>query len=184
LQQHPSANVEIEAANSPEVIAQVMNYEVDIGMIEGGTNHPNLDLIPWIQDELTVFVSPDHPLAAKKQITDQDLKNARWIMRERDSGARKTFEQRFIKLLPQMEIYLEFRHNEAIKRAVESSLGVGCLSRIVLESSFREGNLVPLKLPQKYDLRRTFYFVLVKNRYVKRAAETWLNMCLEISHSG
>ena len=71
---------------------------------------------------------------------------------------------------------MEFKHNEAIKNAVESGLGIGCLSRIVLERNFANGDLVPLALPRR-DLSRKFYFVLPKQRYPLESVSYWMDTC-------
>lgn len=47
-----------------------------------------------------------------------------------------------------LNIRLELEHTEAIKRAVESGLGIGCISRLALRDAFRRGSLVPLETPQ------------------------------------
>jgi DNA-binding transcriptional LysR family regulator len=57
LARHPEAQVDINVANSSDVAAQVANYEVDIGMIEGAIQHRDLELIPWREDRLVVFCS-------------------------------------------------------------------------------------------------------------------------------
>jgi len=156
--------VQLDIANTPEIVTKVLNYEVDIGMIEGEVQHRDLQVIPWREDELVIFCAANHPLARKKTLQTKDIKDALWILREPDSGARQTFEKAMSGLLPQINIYLEFKHNEAIKNAVESGLGIGCLSEIVLRKNFANGDLIPLKLPRR-DMRRTFYFVLPKNRF-------------------
>lgn len=179
LSAYPEAKVDFAVANSPDIVAKVLNYEVDLGMIESEVNHPDLEVIPWLDDELIVFCSPDHPLAKKGQLTDKDILDNRWILREAGSGARQTFNRAFRTLLPQLQVYFEFRHNEAIKKAVESGLGIGCLSQIVLQGNFREGSLIPLKLSQKHQMRRKFYIVLAKNRYHKRAVDAWIRICRE-----
>ena len=99
-------------------------------------------------------------------------------MREPDSGARQTFERAMAGLLPDINVYLELKHNEAIKNAVESGLGIGCLSRIVLQKNFANGDLVPLKVPRR-DMRRTFYFALPKKRFQRETVEAWMRTCRE-----
>ncbi len=178
LADYPQANVEFAVTNSPEVVAKVLNYEVDVGMIESEVQHRDLELIPWLKDELLVFCSPDHPLAKKGIVTDRDLAGVRWILRERESGARQTFERAFSSLLPELNVYLEFKHNEAIKRAVESGLGIGCLSRIVLQGNFRAGSLVPLNLGKRHQMKRTLYFALAKSRYRQAAVAEWIKKCV------
>lgn len=176
LVQYPGADVQLNIANTPEVVEMVLNYEVEIGMIEGEVQHRDLELIPWREDELVVFCAADHPLARKKKLNTADIREADWILREPGSGARLTFERAMAGLLPSINIFLEFRHNEAIKNAVESGLGIGCLSGIVLRKNFANGDLVPLKIPRR-NMGRTFYFVLPKNRFHTQALESWMQTC-------
>jgi DNA-binding transcriptional LysR family regulator len=177
LQEFPDAKVEFFSGNSPDVVSMVLNYEVDIGMIESEINHRELELIPWLEDELVVFCSSAHPLADRKRVSDADLRASRWILREPDSGARQTFNRAFRKMLPQLNVYLEFKHNEAIKKAVEAGLGIGCLSERVLQSNFKDGSLVPLSIPARHVLGRTFYFALNRNSYRTPAIQCWLEQC-------
>tara|TARA_R110001583_G_scaffold5725_4_gene30472 strand:- start:1913 stop:2797 length:885 start_codon:yes stop_codon:yes gene_type:complete len=180
LNKYPEADVQLDTANTPEVVAKVLNYEVDVGMIEREVQHRELELIPWKEDELVAFCSANHPLAQKGVLNDEDIKAARWILREPDSGARHTFDRALSGLLPEIEIYREFKHNEAIKSAVESGLGIGCLSKVVLQNDFRNGDLVPLKLANR-DMTRMFYFALPKHRHNKAAVEFWITLCSKMS---
>ena len=176
LAEHAEAKVDINVANSADIAAKVLNFEVDIGMIEGEVKDQGLELIPWREDRLVVFCSPEHPLAKKKKLSDNDIKQARWILREPESGARQTFARAMAGLIPDIDIYLEFKHNEAIKKAVEAGLGIGCLSEIVLQNNFKAGDLVPLKLPKR-DMKRTFYFALPKKRHKTAAIDWWMAGC-------
>ena len=176
IAQYPQADVQLDIANTPDVVSKVLNFEVDIGMIEGEVQHRELELIPWREDEMVVFCAADHPLASKQSLTNKDIKEAQWILREPDSGARQTFERALAGLLPDIRVYLELRHNEAIKNAVESGLGIGCLSNIVLKKNFANGDLVPLHLPRR-NMRRTFYFALPKQRFHRDTVEAWMRNC-------
>jgi len=176
LANYPEADVQLDIANTPDVVARVLNFDVDVGMIEGEVHHRELELIPWREDELIVFCAADHPLARKKTLTNKDIKEALWILREPDSGARHTFDRALAGLLPDINIYLELRHNEAIKNAVESGLGIGCLSQIVLKKNFANGDLVPLTLPRR-NMRRTFYFALAKKRFRLDSVKSWMETC-------
>ncbi|GAB3379144.1 LysR family transcriptional regulator [Spongiibacter taiwanensis] len=176
LARYPEADVQLHTANTPEIVAKVLNYEVDVGLIEREVQHRELEMIPWMEDELIVFCSADHPLAEKQTLSNRDIKEAKWILREPDSGARHTFDRALAGLLPEINIYREFKHNEAIKSAVTSGLGIGCLSRVVLQNDFRNGELVPLKLARR-DMRRRFYIALPKKRHPKAAVEFWIELC-------
>ncbi len=179
LARYPEAEVQLDIANTPDVVARVLNFEVDIGMIEGEVHHRELELVAWRDDELVVFCAADHPLSGKKSLSNRDIREAQWILREPDSGARQTFDRALAGLLPDLNIYLELKHNEAIKNAVESGLGIGCLSRIVLQKNFANGDLVPLTLPRR-NMRRTFYFALPRTRFHLESVASWMRICREL----
>ena len=123
-----------------------------------------------------VFCSPEHPLAGRAALSDADLEAATWILREPGSGTRQTFDRGMHGLLPGLNVLLELQHTEAIKRAVEAGLGIGCLSRVTLAEAFRRGSLVPLAVPHR-DFSRRFYFVLHRQKYRSRGIARWLALC-------
>lgn len=75
-----------------------------------------------------------------------------------------------------LNIRLELEHTEAIKRAVESGLGIGCISRLALRDAFRRGSLVPVETPG-LDLRRQFYFIWHKQKYQTATMREFLDLC-------
>lgn len=172
------ARVELEVANTEAIVRKVANFELDLGLIEGESRHPDLEMIHWRDDELVVFCAPDHPLAGKPWLTDDDLLSAAWIVREPGSGTRQHFEWAMHGLLPELNIKLELQHTEAIKRAVEAGLGVGCLSEITLVDAFKRGRLVPLPVPHR-DFHRRFYFALHRQKFRGAGVERWLALCRE-----
>jgi len=176
LQQHPDAEVNLTVANTQQIMQQVLNYDIDIGMIEGEIQHPELDIIPWRNDDLCIFCAPNHPLANKAELTDDDVLDYSWVLRESGSGTRQAFDRAMHGILPQISISMELQHTEAIKRAVTSGLGLGCLSRITLEDAFKRGDLIELAMPQR-DFERTLYFILHKKKHKSAGIQRWLEFC-------
>lgn len=173
---HADAEVNLSVANTETVMKEVLNYDIDLGMIEGEIQHPELDIIPWKNDDLCIFCSPKHPLAKQKVLTDNDVLAHQWVLREAGSGTRQAFDRAMHGILPQINIALELQHTEAIKRAVGSDLGLGCLSRITLEDAFNRGDLIELEMPQR-DFNRTLYFILHKKKHKSAGIQRWLKYC-------
>ena len=180
-QRYPGADVALTVANTAAIAEGVANFELDIGLVEGEFVHPDLQSQHWQGDELTVFAAPGHPLAGRPALSDPELLQLDWIVRESGSGTRQTFERAMHGLLPDLRIVLELQHTEAIKRAVEAGLGVGCLSRISLVEAFARGSLVPLRVPGR-DFTRQLYVVLHRHKYHTAGLRRWLELCRERGH--
>ena len=176
MRENPGAEIQLEVANTEAIAKQVLNFDLDIGLIEGEFYHSDLEVSHWRDDALVVFCAPNHPLAQKSVLDDQDLIAAEWILRETGSGTRQGFDRAMHGLLPNQSIKLELQHTEAIKRAVQAGLGISCLSNITLEDAFQRGSLVPLQVPHR-DFHRAFYFILHKNKYRSSGIQRWLTLC-------
>ncbi|KRW62306.1 LysR family transcriptional regulator [Pseudomonas sp. TTU2014-080ASC] len=176
MQRHPECKVKLQVHNTAHVVQQIAHYDLDLGMIEGECQHPDIEVTPWVEDELVVFCAPQHPLAERGVATLDELSQEAWILREQGSGTRLTFDQAMRHHPGSLNIRLELEHTEAIKRAVESGLGIGCISRLALRDAFRRGSLVPVETPE-LDLRRQFYFIWHKRKYQTAAMREFIEMC-------
>lgn len=178
--QHPEVAVQFHVANTEAIVERLLRFECDLGLIEGDTNHPDLLIEPWMEDELVIFCAPRHELARRESADNEILAGQPWILREHGSGTRSQFDHIVAARLGQLNLRLELEHTEAIKRAVECNLGIGCLSRLSLNEAFRRGSLVEIRTPQ-FDLRRHFYFAWHRQRHRSASVRSFLQLCRETS---
>jgi DNA-binding transcriptional LysR family regulator len=176
VRQHAGARVTLHVANTAEIARKVENFELDVALVEGELQQPDLAVTRWRDDELVVFCAPQHPFAKKRALSDEDLLRGAWIVREPGSGTRQGFDHAMHGILPQLHIELELQHTEAIKSAVMAGLGLGCVSRLALAEEFRHKSLVPCRVPQR-DFRRHFDFVVHRRKYQSPAMRAWLELC-------
>ena len=176
LQRHPESHIQLQVQNTANVVAQVLHHEIDLGLIEGQVFDREIEIEPWVDDELVVFCAPSHPLARQATATLAEIAAEPMILREHGSGTRETFEQALRHWEGGLSVQLELEHTEAIKRAVESGLGIGCISRLALRDAFRRGSLVPVETPE-LDLRRRFQFIWRRGKYHTAAIRTFLDDC-------
>jgi DNA-binding transcriptional LysR family regulator len=174
---HPRSHVRLEIANTMAVFDAVASFTADIGFIEGSQTHPELSVRRWRSDDLIVIAAPDHALA-KKRVTAKMLQQATWVLREPGSGTRETADRWLVPHVPRMEVELELGSNEAVKRAVASGIGLGCLSRLAVQDAIAEGWLVQLStsLPP---MQRTLSIVLHRSKKLGSASEGFLRHCFE-----
>lgn len=182
MRRYPGSRVQLGVYNTALVVDQVAHFKLDFGMIEGDFHHPDLEITPWVNDELVVFAAPGHPLLGRQGLTVEDLADQAWILREQGSGTRQVFDAAFRHVLPCLDVKLELEHTEAIKRAVEAGMGIGCISRLALRDAFARGSLVPLDLPG-VDLQRQFNFVFHRQKFLSASINAFLAICREATRS-
>lgn len=180
LQRHPESSAQLQVHNTATIIEQVARYELDLGLIEGTCRHPDLIVEPWVEDELVVFCAPTHPLAKRGSATLARLAGEHWIVREPGSGTRETLDQALRHHHSELKVRLELEHTEAIKRAVEFGLGIGCISRLALREAFRRGSLVPIATPE-LDLLRHFQFLWHKRKFQTAGMREFIALCREMT---
>lgn len=180
LQQHPQSRIQLKVHNTRTIVQQIANHDLDLGLIEGDCHHPDIEEEPWVGDELVVFAAPDHALARQRSLSMERLLQEPWILREQGSGTRSVFDRAFRNYHARLDIRLELEHTEAIKRAVESGLGISCISRLALKDAFRRGSLVPLATPQ-LDLGRLFHFVWHRQKYQTAGMREFIASCKKLT---
>ena len=159
---HPQGHVDLALKNTEQVTADLLNYRIDLGFVEGPVQDERLQRFVWHQDRLSVFAPPDHPLAGRAA-THEDLKNVPWILREKGSGTHEVFNRALTNAALPCAIAFELEQPEAIRQCVRNGLGLGCLSTLELRDAFQAGWLRPVTTPF-LNLERQFQVVLHRDK--------------------
>lgn len=157
---YPNAKALLTVGNAQQIETAVKDGELDLGLIEGIPHIKALNATSWRHDELIVVVGKGHEWAHREKASFKMLQGASWIMREPGSGTREIFEEAMNKKGVSFSIAFELGHTEAIKKAAEAGLGVGCLSRMAVQRELDNGWLVEIGSP--LDLQRTLV-ILTRN---------------------
>lgn len=171
---YPRAKALLQVGNTQQIETALERGELEIGLIEGPAHAPTLEILPWRDDELIVIVGRGHPWAQRKSIDSCLLERADWIIREKGSGTREVFEEALKDYVNPLVPHLELGHTEAIKKAVEAGLGVGCLSRLAVQREIDHGWLVELESP--LELCRPLTILLPGNSYRGQLSQAWLDL--------
>ncbi|MGY9202109.1 DNA-binding transcriptional regulator YeiE [Citrobacter freundii] len=169
----PDLPLELSVDNSQDVINAVLDFRVDIGLIEGPCHSTEIISEPWLEDELVVFAAPSSPLT-KGPVTLEQLAASPWILRERGSGTRELVDYLLLSHLPRFQMAMELGNSEAIKHAVRHGLGISCLSRRVIAEQLQAGTLseVPVPLPR---LVRTLWRVHHRQKHISNSITRFLH---------
>ena len=160
---NPGVDIHMRLRNTGEVIGDVLRFEADLGLIEGQCSETRLISQVWRQDAMVVVCAPNHRLAADGRLSDKDLCEEQWILREPGSGSRAVFESAIMHHAERLRVRMELNQHEAIKQAVRAGFGLGCMSCLSVAGELERGELVALA--HDLELTRTFSLVWHPERY-------------------
>jgi DNA-binding transcriptional LysR family regulator len=140
---HPDIAVRLTVANSDEVAAMLRAGRADLGFIEGPVDLTGLRVRRIGRDELAVVVAPRHRWARAGGLTVEVLAATPLLLRERESGTRRTYEAAAARAgQPVAEPYGVMTSTEALKAAVRAGLGATVVSRLTVQEELAKGSLV------------------------------------------
>ena len=170
---HPQVTVKALIGNTAEVAAAVAEGQAEIGLVEGEVADPMLEQTLVGHDRLVIVARADHPWTQKPP-APADLLKEKWVLREKGSGTRSTFEAAIAGKgveVAKLNISLELPSNEAVRLAVRDGAGVSALSELVAEAGVRFGALAPVKFPLP---ERAFHALRHRERYLSKSGAAFL----------
>ncbi|PID75881.1 MAG: LysR family transcriptional regulator [Deltaproteobacteria bacterium] len=175
---HPNVRINLMVCNTPKAEKRVFEKKAEIGFVEGPlSDNSEIEWEKWFEDELVVLCGPSDPLA-HNQVFDvtRDIKGKKWIMREKGSGTYASICQRFGKYMDEIDVVMEMGHPEAVKRGVESGVGITCLSSLSMCREVEHGWLKSLKI-KGLDTKRQLKIVRRKDLDTGEALKEFLVFC-------
>ena len=175
---HPRAHVNLLVYNTRYAEKLVLDSQVDIGYVEGPLlTNKDLQVRPWFQDELVILCGPTDPLAHNDVFdVSCDIKDKRWIVREKGSGTDAIFREKMRDHLDDINVVMEMGHPEAIKRAVESGAGIACLSSLSVCRETENGWIKSLKV-KGLDMKRQLQIIVRKDKEISDLLAEFLSFC-------
>lgn len=172
MQKYPDAKCELVVANTKDILTQLDGGEIDIGFIEGFVSDSKLDSKHWKDDELLVIASNKKKFSKDEYKLDE-LSNQKWILREKGSGTRAIFEDGLGDDFAKLNIFLTLGHNEAIKKIVEQSDSIACISRLAVQKEIDEGKLFEVKM-KNFVFKRKLLRLLHKEKYQSKLLKSFM----------
>jgi DNA-binding transcriptional LysR family regulator len=102
----------------------------------GELEHGSAEFKLYLQEPLVLVAPEGHPWLERKEIEPEELFEGRFIMREASSGTYRHTKRALTHLdidIDRLDVLLEVGASEAIALAVQQGLGVGFISRMILQ---------------------------------------------------
>ncbi|MDT8861133.1 LysR family transcriptional regulator [Alkalihalobacillus sp. MEB130] len=171
--EHPKVNVEVIVGNTEEVIAKTRSNELDISLIEGEVTEYEGEVVPFMNDEMIMIASSNHPLSQVRMVKPELLQDQVWILRESGSGTRAYSNQLIQNLQLQVKRSFVFSSSQGIKEAVSAGLGIAMISRLTVRKELELGELKEINIGNR-KFTRKLSIVKGKHDFVSRAHDLFI----------
>jgi DNA-binding transcriptional LysR family regulator len=150
---HPRVEVSVRTGHSEDVLQMVLRDEVQLGMGRA-LQHPELELLPFHEEELVLVVASDHPFARQGQASITELGGEQLILFDRTSSYYEITQAAFLAAGVALRGLMELDNIEAAKKMVERGLGVSLLPRTAVVREVAAGALRRVELRDAAPMRR------------------------------
>lgn len=176
--QYPQVNLQVTIGNTQEILSAVRGNQLDIGFVEGEVQaSSDLDVIPYMKDEMIVVAPSGHPLSGSVVVEQHMLQDQVWVLRELGSGTR-AFSDHFMEqtALRPKRSYV-FTSSQGVKEAVAAGLGIAMVSRWIVHKELATGEVEELRIRQLH-LERSFSIIRNKEDSQSMALDVFLQKLL------
>jgi len=165
--EHPHFILSLKIADTKEIIQDVLQEDVEFGMIGAKLDHSSLHFEKYEEDEIIVAASSDHPLARKKRVDVEELLREPWIIREEGSGTQMAVEKalrRKGKSLKQFNVVMKMGSTSSVKEGVKAKLGLAFISGRATEDELKRGLFSRIDVEGIGAISRQIYIVFHRGR--------------------
>ncbi|MDC0609362.1 LysR family transcriptional regulator [Vibrio sp.] len=164
-------------SNTALICQKLIDYELDIALIEGKTLHPDLVSTQFSQDEMCIICSANNPLAEDDVVPLSNFENSEWLLREAGSGSREFFLRVVAPRIEHWHEAFELNTTEAIINSVAAGIGYACMSKLAANSAIHDGRVKTLNV--SLDMNRRFWLLVHKEKYQSPLLKRFIQFCFE-----
>ena len=151
-QRFPSVEIAIHNMRTLEIIESVISGEINVGMVLVDPERTEISSRPVIPYEMVLITPEDHRLAAKRQITLEDIAKYPFISYTKTTDTRKLIDEPFRKAHQKTKIKMALGNTDLIITYVALGYGIAIVHNMNLAKNRPEG-LAVRSLKRYFDPR-------------------------------
>jgi DNA-binding transcriptional LysR family regulator len=174
-QTYPGIRVRLIDETSSVVFLAVARGEADFGLTYIGTQEPDIEFTPILQDPFVLACQRDHPLAGKRSVSWAEIAQyPDYMLLAQGSGNRTLIDSALANAVRQPSWFCEVQHVPALVSMIEAGLGIGIVPKLALPRDRRRSLVsIPVTGPS---VVRTLGVIRRKNRPLPVAAQHFFDL--------
>jgi DNA-binding transcriptional LysR family regulator len=171
----PKVKVQVRRSESSKIPSQLLDGELELGVISYDPGDDHLLTQPIYTDRLTLIVSPQHRFAERTEISISELDMETFIAHNVLSPYRETVLREFQRHRVPLNMDVEMPTVETIRRLVQDNEGVAFLPRMCVEQEIKQDLLREIRV-KELNVERKIRLVYPARRALSHAANAFLEL--------
>jgi LysR family transcriptional regulator, transcriptional activator of the cysJI operon len=174
----PDVQLSLITANTEHIEHNLINKDIEIGIIEGYAKNPEITYTPFLKDELVLVCSTKHPLANRSLLKLDELQQIRFVMREHGSGTQDVIEHALKNAginIGSLQVEIRLGSTESIKSYLLNAPCMAFMSVYAVAEEVKNGQLKIIDV-DGLSIDRSFYIISLKGK-ITGLAELFYNFC-------
>ena len=172
---YPKVKVKVRRSLSSKIPAQLIDGELELGVISYDPNDDRLESSVIFTDHLAFVVSPQHRLAQREVVSISELGNETFIAHNVLSPYREVVLREFQRRKVPLNMDVEMPTVETIRILVQRNEGVAFLPKMCVEQEIEAGLLCEVKV-RELVVDRKIYLIQPARRALSYAAKAFLEV--------
>lgn len=177
---YPDISLRVFIDRTQAIEKKVVDYELNIGIVEADVYNTNLKVEFFRKEPLVLIVSPLHPWAKREGIKADELLTMPFVVGEQGSGTRRFLERQIGDIINHVNISLELGSTEAVKKAVENSLGISIVVESAITRELQSGTLVSVPITG-VEIYKEYKIIYPSNKYLTEGTKRFLSILRSFS---
>ncbi len=179
----PNVNTYSYINNTSTVEKKLIKSELDMAIVEGDIQSPDLITIPVIDDYLVLLCKNNHSILDNKNLQLTDLNNQRFAVREGGSGTRDFLEHLLSKHKISVQIAWEASSTDTIKRAILDDNCLSLLSIHTFEEDILDNKIQIINNINLSPFKRSFKLVYHKDKILSSSMKVLEDLLRKYKYS-
>jgi DNA-binding transcriptional LysR family regulator len=172
----PETEIIVFEDNTEKIELMILNSEIDIGLVEGEIVSSDIINEEFMDDELVLICGKNHEFSKLNIIKPFQLEQENFIIREKGSGTRKTFEDIMDKNNLSYKANWICNNADTIKLAVAEGHGISVISKLSVINEVKSNLLLEKKI-KGIEFKRKFKLIYHKNKFFTEPINKLMDLC-------
>lgn len=173
---HSQVNFKLRAhLGTTKALEELRSGNLDLMIVmEEEFDDPDFNITVLRAEEIIFICHNNHPLADRANLELSDLIGENFILTEPTCGYRSIITHEFLKLGIKLNPVMWFDNAEAIKKCVNSNMGISFIPKITAEQDIAEGKFKQINLIQKFGNQIKLQLITHKNKWLSPALDVFI----------